>query len=81
MKITLTSSLGHIGKPLAKKLIENGHQVTILSHSSNRKTEIEAIGAIPKIGSLEDSDFLVASFSSADAVFLMNPPDYSQNDI
>ena len=31
MKITLTGSLGNVSKPLAKKLINNGHQVTIIS--------------------------------------------------
>ncbi len=81
MKITLTSSLGNIGKPLAEQLIEAGHQVTIISRSPDRQREIEAIGAISQIGSLEDLDFLVAAFSKADAVFLMNPPDYSQPDI
>ena len=31
MKITITGALGHISKPLAKELIDNGHSVTIIS--------------------------------------------------
>ncbi|KGK28847.1 NAD(P)H-binding protein [Cellulophaga baltica] len=81
MKITLTSSLGNIGKTLAENLIKNGHDVTIISHSLERKAEIENINGKPQIGSLQDIEFLVSAFSGADAVFLMNPPDYSQPDI
>ncbi|WP_037314205.1 NAD(P)H-binding protein [Salegentibacter sp. Hel_I_6] len=81
MKITLTSSLGNIGKTLAENLIKNGHEVTIISHSLERKAEIENINGKPLIGSLQDTEFLVSAFSGADAVFLMNPPDYSQPDI
>jgi uncharacterized protein YbjT (DUF2867 family) len=81
MKITLTSSLGNIGKPLAKQLLDNGHEVTIISHSLDRKAEIEELGGQPKIGSLEDLDFLVSAFADTDAVFLLNPPDYSKPDI
>ncbi|WP_028374935.1 NAD(P)H-binding protein [Leeuwenhoekiella sp. MAR_2009_132] len=81
MKITLTSSLGNIGKTLAENLIKKGHEVTIISHSVERKAEIENINCKPQIGSLQDLDFLIAAFSGADAVFLMNPPDYTQPDI
>ena len=81
MKITLTSSLGNIGKPLAEKLIANGHAVNVISHTAARKTSIEVLGGTARIGSLLDPDFLAAAFSGADAVFLMNPPDYSQPDI
>lgn len=81
MKITLTSSIGNIGKPLAQQLIKEGHKVTIISHTASRQAEIKAMNAIPKIGSLQDTDFLIAAFQQADAVFLMNPPDYSQVDI
>lgn len=73
MRITLTSSLGNIGEPLAKQLIDDGHVVTIISHSIDQKSEIEGINAIAKIGSLEDLDFLTSAFNEADALFLMNP--------
>jgi 5,10-methylene-tetrahydrofolate dehydrogenase/methenyl tetrahydrofolate cyclohydrolase len=37
MEIIVTGSLGHIGKPLIKELIQKGHSVTIISSKVNRK--------------------------------------------
>ena len=74
MKITITGSLGHISKPLAQELVQKGHIVTVIGSSSERRGEIEAIGAIAAIGRIEDLAFLVSAFSGADAVYLMEPP-------
>lgn len=45
MNIALTGSLGHISKPLAKELIQNGHAVTIISSKAEKQRGIEALGA------------------------------------
>lgn len=74
MKITITGSLGHISAPLAKKLIQQGHNLTIISSHPSKKVEIEAMGAIPAIGSIEDSKFLETAFNGADLCYLMEPP-------
>ncbi|MDC6385805.1 NAD-dependent dehydratase [Flagellimonas taeanensis] len=74
MKITLTGSLGHIGKPLTKKLIEGGHEVTVISSNPLRGAAIQKMGASARIGNLEDAGFLTDSFHGADAVFTMVPP-------
>lgn len=74
MKITLTGSLGHIGKPLTQKLIEKGHSVTVISSNSARGKEIEELGATPAIGKLQDVDFLASSFKGSEAVYTMVPP-------
>ncbi len=74
MKIVLTGSLGHIGKPLAETLVQKGHAVTVISSSADRQKEIENIGATAAIGSLEDVDFLTQTFTGADVVYLMEPP-------
>jgi uncharacterized protein YbjT (DUF2867 family) len=74
MNITLTGSLGHIGKPLATTLVQQGHQVTVISSSADRQQEIESLGASAAIGSIEDVDFLTTAFTGADAVFCMVPP-------
>ena len=71
MNIVLTGSLGNIGKPLTKALVERGHTVTVISSKIERKPEIEALGAIPAIGSIQDVEFLSKTFSGADAVYLM----------
>jgi len=74
MKIILTGSLGHIGKPLTEELVQKGHAVTVISSKGEKQTEIEALGATAAIGSLEHVDFLTATFTGADAVYCMIPP-------
>lgn len=74
MKITLTGSLGHIGKPLTEELVQKGHAVTVISSRPDKKKEIEALGAIAAIGSMEDVEFITAIFTGADLVYTMVPP-------
>lgn len=74
MKIIITGSLGHISKPLAKQLVQNGHAVTVISSKLERQKDIKAIGATAAIGSIEDIGFLAETFAGADAVYTMMPP-------
>lgn len=74
MKIIITGSLGHISKPLTTELVQKGHAITVISSKSDKQKDIEALGATAAIGSLEDADFLTATFSGADAVYSMVPP-------
>lgn len=74
MKIIVTGSLGHVSKPLTQALLQKGHSVTVISSNPEKQKDIEALGAVAAIGSLEDVDFLVASFTGADAVYCMVPP-------
>lgn len=76
MNIVITGSLGHISKPLTKQLIEEGHTITVISSSEERRKEIEALGAQAAIGSLKDEDFLIQTFKEANAVYCMVPPNY-----
>src|SRR5690606_27034727 len=71
MNIVLTGSLGNIGKPLTAGLIKKGHSVTVISSNAERKTPIESLGAKAAIGSMFDADFLTATFTGADIVYLM----------
>ncbi len=77
MKIIVTGSLGNISKPLAKQLIANGHDVTIVSSNANKINDIEALGAKAAIGSLADVNFLAQTFAGADAVYTMVPPNFA----
>ena len=74
MKITITGSLGHIGKPLTQELVRQGHSLTVISSKPEKQKDIEEMGATPAIGSLEDADFIATSFSDADLVYCMVPP-------
>jgi uncharacterized protein YbjT (DUF2867 family) len=74
MKIVVTGSLGNISKPLATELVQKGHTVTTIGSNEKKQPDIEALGAIAAIGSLEDVGFLTATFTGADAVYCMIPP-------
>lgn len=76
MKIVITGSLGNISRPLTISLVEAGHSVVVISSKQDRATEIESIGAMPAIGTLEDTEFLATAFQEADVVYCMIPPNY-----
>lgn len=74
MKIIVTGSLGNISKPLTIELVQEGHSVMVISSNPERQKDIEALGATAAIGSLEDVNFLTTTFTGADAVYCMIPP-------
>jgi uncharacterized protein YbjT (DUF2867 family) len=80
MKIIVTGSLGHIGNPLTRELLQTDHSVTVISSSPERQKDIEALGATAAIGSVGDIRFLQETFSGADAVYCMTPPNFSEPD-
>ncbi len=71
MKIILTGSIGHIGKPLTKELVQKEHAVTVISSNPERQKEIEALGAAAAIGNFNDVHFLTAAFAGADTAYCM----------
>jgi uncharacterized protein YbjT (DUF2867 family) len=74
MKFIVTGSLGNISKLLAQELVQKGHRVTVISSKPEKQKDIEAIGEVAAIGTLEDVDFLVSTFTGSDAVYCMVPP-------
>lgn len=81
MKIIITGSLGNIGKPLTKILLAAGHEVTVISSNSARTAAIENLGAVAKIGSVTDTEFLKQTFAGADALFAMTPPNLGGSNV
>lgn len=81
MKITISGSLGNIGKPLVQKLVASGNQVTVISSSSDRVSDIENLGAKAAIGSVSDAAFLKNAFEGADAIFAMTPPNMGGSNV
>ena len=77
MKYVITGSIGHISKPIVLKLIAAGHSLTVVTSSTDKKKEIEALGAKAAVGSIEDLNFLKTTFAEADAVYLMIPPKWT----
>lgn len=80
MNIVVTGSLGHISRPLTADLVKKGHIVTVISSQPDRQPAIEALGATAAIGSLDDVDFLTATFTPANAVYVMVPPNFAEPD-
>ncbi|MCX2484711.1 NAD(P)H-binding protein [Pedobacter sp. MR2016-24] len=71
MNIVITGSLGNIGRPLTKELLQKGHSLTVISSRAGRKAEIEKLGARAAIGTIQDADFLTKTLTGADIVYLM----------
>lgn len=81
MNIIVTGSLGNISQPLATALVQQGHIVTVISSQPAKQAAIEALGATAAIGSLEDADFLARTFTGAEAVYAMVPPNFAAPDL
>lgn len=62
MKITITGSLGHIGKPLVQDLIENGHNVTVISSNAEKQKEIKTLAFRARVILQELSAFLKTNY-------------------
>jgi len=81
LKYVITGGAGNISKPLAEKLLKAGHDVTIIGRNAENLKSLTALGAKAAIGSVEDADFLKKTFTGADAVYTMIPPNYATNDM
>jgi uncharacterized protein YbjT (DUF2867 family) len=77
MKYVITGGAGHISKPLALKLLEAGHEVTVIGRNADHLRELTDKGAKAAIGSVEDIAFLQKTFGGADAVYTMVPPNFA----
>lgn len=80
MKYVITGSLGNISLPLAKKLLAEGHEVTVISSKHDKVAQIEAMKARAAIGSVTDVAFLARAFGDADVVYTMVPPFFGASD-
>jgi uncharacterized protein YbjT (DUF2867 family) len=74
MKIIITGSLGNIGKPLIIEMVQKGHTITVITSKPEKQKDIEALGAIAAIGTVEEVEFLTSTFTGADIVYTMLPP-------
>ncbi|ELR72732.1 hypothetical protein C900_01111 [Fulvivirga imtechensis AK7] len=70
----ITGASGNTGRIIAKKLLEQGQQVKVISRNESNLKELIASGAILAEGNLADEKFLVSAFTGAKAVYAMIPP-------
>lgn len=74
MKITISGSLGNIGKSLTRLLVAAGHEVTVITSNAEREAAVADLGARAAIGSVDDVAFLVEAIKGAHALYAMTPP-------
>jgi len=79
MQIVITGSLGNIGKPLTQELVQKGNSVTVISSNPEKQKVIEDLGVRAAIGSVDNIEFLTTTFSDADAVYCMIPPNFGES--
>ncbi len=77
MKYVITGGAGHISSPLTEKLLQAGHQVTVVGRSAEKLQPLVSKGATAAIGSVEDAAFVKSAFEGADAVYAMIPPNFA----
>jgi uncharacterized protein YbjT (DUF2867 family) len=77
MKYVITGGAGNISKPLAEKLLAAGHEVTVIGRNAEHLKPLTEKGVKAAIGSVEDVAFLTNTFTVADAVYTMVPPQYA----
>ncbi len=80
MNITLTGAAGNITKPLAEKLLSQGHKVTVIGRNADHLKVLTDKGAIAAIGSIEDEAFVREALRGADVVYTMIPVPYHFQD-
>jgi nucleoside-diphosphate-sugar epimerase len=68
LNIFITGANGFIGGSIAAGLVRAGHRVTGLIRKPEQAAELERLGIVPVIGSLDDRELLVAQAKAADAV-------------
>lgn len=71
MKITVLGSLGNINRHFLPRLIAENHDVTVVTSSVERISQIEEIGAKAAVGNMNNADFLTETFKNSDVVYLM----------
>lgn len=70
----ITGSIGHISRPIVTGLIKAGKEVTVLTSSNDRVSEVGKLGAKALVGNVADESFVKNAFRGADAVYTMIPP-------
>lgn len=76
----ITGATGNIGSKAAKILLARGEKVRVIGRDAARLQTLVNKGAEAAVGDMKDTAFLTRSFTGADAVFTMIPPDYTAAD-
>ncbi len=73
--ITIVGATGNVGGKIAEILIKHGEPVRLIARSSDRLRPLVGKNAVAYSGDAMNTEFLVKTFTGAEAVFTMIPPD------
>ncbi len=79
--IAITGATGHTGHVAAKTLLARGQKVRVLGRSAEKLAPLVALGAEPRVFEFHDEVAMTDAFTGADAVYAMNPPDLTAEDV
>lgn len=68
MKYVITGGAGNISKPLTEKLLNAGHEVTVIGRNAEHLKVLTDQGAKAATGSVEDIAFLKSAFAGANVL-------------
>jgi uncharacterized protein YbjT (DUF2867 family) len=73
----ITGATGNTGRVIAETLLSNGKKVRVIGRSAERLKALSEKGAEAFVGSVADGSTMAQAFKSAQALYLMIPPDYT----
>src|SRR5471030_483472 len=68
MRVFITGASGWIGSAVVPELLGAGHEVVGLARSEASARRLEAVGAIVRLGDLDDPDALAKAAADSDGV-------------
>jgi uncharacterized protein YbjT (DUF2867 family) len=72
-RFVIAGATGRVGSAVARRLIDAGHAVTIVTRSADRGAALGALGAEVAVGTLADTAFLARILEGATAFFAILP--------
>jgi uncharacterized protein YbjT (DUF2867 family) len=79
--IVITGATGQTGHIAARTLLERGQKVRVLGRSAAKLAPLAALGAEALAFDIHDEAALTKAFTGADAVYALNPPDITNEDV
>ena len=79
MNIAVTTPTGNIGSVIARRLLDEGADVTLLVRDPAKVQELVDRGAEVRQGELQDRDFVAEATAGVDALFWLSPPTVVEN--
>ncbi|MGC1187020.1 MAG: NmrA family NAD(P)-binding protein [Candidatus Acidiferrales bacterium] len=79
--IVITGATSQTGHNAAEILLSRGQKVRVLGRSAAKLAPLAAKGAEPLAFEIHDEAALTKAFTGADAVYALNPPDITNEDI